>query len=30
LELCASMSRVERVDQKFETLHGGGALRFDH
>ena len=28
LELCASMSRVERVDQKFETLHGGGALRF--
>src|SRR5258708_2669070 len=30
LELCASMSRVERVDQKFEALHGGGALRFDH
>jgi len=30
LELCASMSRVERIDQKFEALHGGGALRFDH
>jgi catechol 2,3-dioxygenase len=30
LELCASMSRVERVDQKFEALRGGRALRFDH
>lgn len=30
LELCASMPRVERLDQKFEHLRGGGALRFDH
>jgi catechol 2,3-dioxygenase len=30
LELCASMSRLERVDQKFEALRGGSALRFDH
>jgi catechol 2,3-dioxygenase len=30
LELCSSMPRVARVDQKFENLRGGGALRFDH
>jgi hypothetical protein len=30
IELCAGMSRLERVDQRFEALRGGGALRFDH
>jgi len=30
IELCAAMSRVERVDQQFEALQGAGALRFDH
>src|SRR6202158_805436 len=30
LEFCSAMPRVERVDQKFESLRGGGALRFDH
>jgi catechol 2,3-dioxygenase len=30
LEFCFDMPRVERVDQKFESVRGGGALRFDH
>jgi catechol 2,3-dioxygenase len=30
LEFCSAMPRVERVDQKFESLRGGVALRFDH
>jgi catechol 2,3-dioxygenase len=30
LEFCASMDRLERIDQKFEDLRGAGALRFDH
>ncbi len=30
IELCASMPRFERVDQRFEALRGAGALRFDH
>lgn len=30
IELYATMSRLERVDQRFEALRGGGALRFDH
>jgi catechol 2,3-dioxygenase len=30
LEFCSSMPRLERVDQRFESLRGAGALRFDH
>jgi catechol 2,3-dioxygenase len=30
IELYATMPRLERLDQKFEVLRGGGALRFDH
>jgi len=30
LEFCSAMPRVERVDQKFESLRGGLPLRFDH
>ncbi|CAB3807734.1 VOC family protein [Pararobbsia alpina] len=30
LEFCATMPRLERLDQKFESVRGGGALRFDH
>jgi catechol 2,3-dioxygenase len=30
IELCTAMPRVERLDQRFEALRGGGALRFDH
>jgi catechol 2,3-dioxygenase len=30
LELCATMTRTERADQRFEALRGAGALRFDH
>jgi catechol 2,3-dioxygenase len=30
IELCATMPRLDRLDQRFELLRGGGALRFDH
>jgi catechol 2,3-dioxygenase len=30
IELCASMTRTERFDQRFEALRGAGVLRFDH
>src|ERR1700761_5092339 len=30
IELCAAMTRTERLDQRFEALRGAGALRFDH
>jgi catechol 2,3-dioxygenase len=30
LEFCSAMPRLERIDQKFESIRGGGALRFDH
>jgi catechol 2,3-dioxygenase len=30
IELCATVPRLERIDQRFESLRGGGALRFDH
>ena len=30
VEFCATMPRLERVDQQFGELRGGGALCFDH